>query len=109
MRETAVLEAIDRAIGREAHNLSRWPDLVWQQLSNRLQWEDAVSAFLASEQERLNTPRTSPWLKTRTPYRESRELLRDLVGHTGEVRACAVAPDGSFVLSGSADKTLKLW
>lgn len=33
-----VLEAFGGAIGREAHNLARWPDLTWQQLSNRLRW-----------------------------------------------------------------------
>jgi hypothetical protein len=35
-----VLDAIGETIGSEAHNLSRWPDLLWLQLYNRLQWED---------------------------------------------------------------------
>jgi hypothetical protein len=35
-----VLEAFGKALGREAHNLTRWPDLLWQQLYNRLQWAD---------------------------------------------------------------------
>ena len=32
-----------------------------------------------------------------------------LSGHSGYVRACAFSPDGSTVLSGSNDTTLKLW
>jgi hypothetical protein len=36
----ATLEAFARAIDHEAHVLSVRPDLVWQQLYNRLQWEE---------------------------------------------------------------------
>jgi hypothetical protein len=35
----ATLEAFERAIDREPHNLQQRPDLLWQQLYNRLQWE----------------------------------------------------------------------
>ena len=31
------------------------------------------------------------------------------MGHTGEVRSVAFRPDGKYALSGSDDKTLKLW
>jgi WD40 repeat protein len=41
--------------------------------------------------------------------RESPALVRDLVGHTNRVRACAVTPDGRRVVSASADETLKVW
>jgi len=36
----AVLDAFNTAIGREAHNLQPRPDLLCQQLYNRLQWAD---------------------------------------------------------------------
>jgi hypothetical protein len=36
----ATLEAFARAIDHEAHVLSERPDLLWQQLYNRLQWEE---------------------------------------------------------------------
>lgn len=35
------LEAFAKACGREAHILARRPDLLGQQLANRLQWDDA--------------------------------------------------------------------
>jgi len=32
-----------------------------------------------------------------------------LAGHTNDVNACAVTPDGRHVVSASWDKTLKVW
>lgn len=34
---------------------------------------------------------------------------RNLVGHTGDILAVAVSPDGRRLVSGSADQTLRLW
>ena len=34
---------------------------------------------------------------------------RTLDGHTGAVVGCAVAPDGTWIVSASADKTLRIW
>jgi WD40 repeat protein len=39
----------------------------------------------------------------------SGRLLRSLEGHTDWVRAVAVSPDGRFIVSGSDDKTVKVW
>jgi WD40 repeat protein len=38
-------------------------------------------------------------------------VLRPMVlaGHTGSVNDCAVAPDGSFIVSASSDRTLRVW
>ena len=38
-----------------------------------------------------------------------RLLLRALAGHSGWVEATAVTTDGRWALTGSADKTAKLW
>jgi WD40 repeat protein len=103
------LEAFRRAIGREGHVLLERPGLVWQQLHNRLQWDETVPGLLASERGRRSMPGRSPWLQTRTPFHESTALIRFLVGHRGDVTACAVAPDGSFVLSASTDGTIRKW
>src|SRR5262249_47670318 len=37
------------------------------------------------------------------------DLIRTFQGHTGAVYSVAIAPDGRTALSGSEDKTLKLW
>ena len=41
--------------------------------------------------------------------RDSPALLRDLVGHTSWVRACAVTPEGRHVVSAPYDHMLKVW
>ena len=35
--------------------------------------------------------------------------IHRLLGHTHDIRALAFVPGGEFILSGSRDKTLKLW
>jgi len=35
--------------------------------------------------------------------------LATLTGHKGKVNACAISPDGDFIISASEDKTLKVW
>jgi WD40 repeat protein len=36
-------------------------------------------------------------------------LIRTLAGHAAPVNGCAISPDGSFIVSASLDKTLKVW
>jgi hypothetical protein len=104
------LEAFARALRREAHNLRQRPDLLWQQMYNRLQWEDEpLPGVLAPELDRRTAPGAAPWLRTRARFRESEALIRTLTGHTGTVRACAISPDSSFIVSASNDDTLKIW
>ena len=37
------------------------------------------------------------------------ETLMDLEGHTGGVKSIDLSPDGRYALSGSDDRTLRLW
>lgn len=46
------------------------------------------------------------WL---TAYDTKGRRLGDFVGHTGDIWAVAVSPDGRLLLSGSDDQTVKLW
>jgi len=104
-----VLKAFSRALSREAHVLTQHPDLLWQQLYNRLQWEEEeVNQSLALELEKHCTKGARPWARTRTPYMESQSLIRTLVGHTDRVYGCAVSPGGSWIVSASLDNALKI-
>jgi WD40 repeat protein len=105
-----VLQAFSRTLDREAHTLIKRPDLLWQQLYNRLQWaREPVTRTLEPELRRRNTLGAVPWLRTRTRLRESEALIRTLAGHDNSVLACAISPNGAFIVSASRDSTLKIW
>jgi len=55
-----------------------------------------ISSFLPS-----TTTTSNPWAKAR--------LRRTLTGHSDVVEAIAISPDGRTLVSGSHDKTIKLW
>jgi WD40 repeat protein len=96
-----------RALGRESHWLRAAPAeataLAWNRL-RRFGWS-------AEELDReLQTSAETTFLLVRhVATRESPALVRDLVGHSGPVNACAVTPDGRRVVSASFDGTLKVW
>jgi len=104
------LKAFSRTLQREAHVLTKEPDLLWQQLYNRLQWEgEDVIGALSPELVDRSRPGARPWLRITTPYRDSEALIRTLEGQTQGVNACAYSPDGVFIVSTSLDDTLRVW
>jgi WD40 repeat protein/nucleoside phosphorylase len=68
--------------------------------------EELTEACQALQQE-IPRPFLMPWY----PFPEASKtaLIRTLRGHTAAVTACAISPDGNWIVSASADKTLKLW
>src|SRR5450759_1553998 len=81
-----ILTGYARALAREAHVLARSPELTWQQLYNRLQWEGKeVEVRLAPERARRSRPQAALWMRLATRSRESEALVRTLTGHTGAV------------------------
>ena len=109
-KQSSVLKVFSRTLLREVHVLTLDPNLLWQQLHNRLQWEeDEVKQTLALELAHRTAPESKPWARLRTPYRESQKLIRTLNSHTNVVNECAVSPDGTWIVSASGDKTLKIW
>lgn len=104
-----ILEAFDRALDREVHNLSRRPDLVWQQLANRLAWEEDPIPRVLNALARRSSITAGPWFRMRTAPPESGALIRTLVGHIDAVRSCAISPKDGTIVSASDDGTLKLW
>ena len=95
-----VLQAFSNGLGRESHVLTKHPDLLWQQLYNRLQWEgDEISHILEPEFKARCSLGSNPWLKLRNAPSESGALVRTLEGPYGEVMGCAISPDGSWAAS----------
>jgi len=109
--QRTILDAFAQTLLHEAHVLKDRPDLLWQQLYNRLQWEDeVVRQFLAPELEQRRIPGSAPWILKKNRYYESEALIRTLSDYTvTAVTAVAVTPDGKKVISGSVDGPLKVW
>lgn len=106
-----VVGAFADALQREAHVLVTEPDLLWQQLHNRLQWAGgAVEVRLAPERDRRSRAGSRPWMRTRTRAAERGDLVRVLEARAGEkLENCAIAPDGAFVVSAGSNGALQVW
>ena len=56
------LEAFSRAIQRESHVLTKNPGMLWQQLYNRLQWEEEhITQYLAPQITLRSITGCKPW------------------------------------------------
>ena len=98
------------ALRLSAHVLARDPGCVLSQLFGRI--GQGTDTELASALTRASNRRPRPpWLRPRTASltRPGGPLIQTLAGHTGWVSAVAVTPDGTRVVSGSMDTTLKVW
>ncbi len=51
----------------------------------------------------------TPQLNPISSQQPSISLVQTLTGHTDLVKSVAISPDGSTIVSGSADKTVKIW
>ena len=97
-----MLERFERAVAREAHNLARWPELTWQQLHNRLQWEDEPVRSRLGVQRRGGRDTVRLW--------DAESKLPLHVIHTaGPLDACACSPDGLRIVSGGWKGALQVW
>ncbi len=54
-------------------------------------------------------PSTAAEVGLWSSYHQTASPLLSFTGHSGRVRSVAIAPDGQTALSGSEDRTLKLW
>jgi WD40 repeat protein len=69
---------------------------------------------LENKQLRTALPASSPFLSQIKPQLSSRvslspRLFNTLVGHDGTVLSVCVSPDGKYIISGSADFTVRIW
>jgi len=103
------LSPIQGAIRLSAHVLSRNPEQLPGQLTGRL-----VGVQISSVESlimQIPTRITYPWLRPLAGSLASPggPLIRTLQGHTGGVGTVAISQDGRRAISGSEDRTLKLW
>lgn len=68
---------------------------------------EELSDLCQACQQEISRPFLMPWHPL--PDTRGTASIRTLHGHTGPVHGCTVSPDGTWVVSASADKTLRLW
>ena len=97
------------ALRLSAHVLSHQPRQLAGQLLGRLSSADgpAIGALLGAARAGADRPSLAPLRRSLTP--PGGPLLATLEGHGDGVRAVAVTPDGRRAVSGSDDRTLKVW
>ncbi len=101
---------LGRALRLSAHVLARDPGALASQLLGRIDTaaEPELGAAITAHAERAGS---SAWLRPRVASLRppGGALLQTLVGHTDRVTSVAVTPAGTRLVSGSDDRTLRLW
>lgn len=109
-QQKAILKAIKNTLEKETHNLVNAPEILWQQLSSRLQWDTGpIQPFLHTEKQKRIEEGRLIWGQSFSRIRESAALLRTLSSHKQAIRTCAISPDGKWIASGSSDGEIKIW
>ncbi|MFC8615538.1 NB-ARC domain-containing protein, partial [Micromonospora purpureochromogenes] len=101
--------SLARAIRQNAHLLTpiEPPHALGAVLANRLDGIPALESLLNRYLPALPLPRlANRWRRSDQPHPA---LLRTLTGHPDAIGALAVAPDGTWLASASADGTIRIW
>jgi WD40 repeat protein len=105
-----VLQTYSKALKREFHVLKKQPDILWQQMYNRLQWEKGPMADIVSAERGVRSQLgNKTWLRLITHLQESSSLQRVITDHTHPVNACTYSSDGIMLASGSNLGIIRLW
>ena len=103
---------IMRALRLSATSLAARPALIRSHLASHLlsHPDPGIAAWAAGLTDRTDIP-PSYWLTpvTRAVTAPVNPLKQILTGHTGQVRSVAVSRDGTRVVSGSDDNTVRVW
>ena len=103
------LRTVQSVLRQSAHILTGNPRELPGQLLGRL--SGGLSQDIDALRSQASEHKGFPWLRPLGPSLTAlaASLVRTLQGHTDNVWAVAVTPDGHHVVSGSADNMLRVW
>ncbi|MFN6275711.1 MAG: WD40 repeat domain-containing protein [Microcystis sp.] len=109
---TEALKLIQETFRLSAHILREHPEQLISQLLGRLFYPSLlensyIQSFLEQAKAKITPPALIPYLGSLQP--PGTGLIRTLVGHLGFISSLAITPDGTKVVSGSNDRTIKIW
>lgn len=125
-----MLRLLMRSLDFDFHFLTRHPQCLFQTLWNRGYWHDSPRAAphypehsqtpwqlpgpklsTLVEWWRAQLPPTQPWLQTLRPLpdRLDTSMRRIFRGHQDLVTSICMNREGSFLVSGSWDRTIRIW
>jgi WD40 repeat protein/nucleoside-triphosphatase THEP1 len=100
------LDDFARFVHAQSYVLARNAALTFQQAANE---PDSTAPARTAHARMEAGLEARPWFQHVNKPQSRSACLMTLAGHTSAVEACAFAPDGSRIVSGSGDHTLKLW
>jgi WD40 repeat protein len=109
---TEALKLIQETFRLSAHILREHPDQLISQLLGRLSYPSLlenshIQSFLEQAKAKIVPPALIPYLGSLQPPGSG--LIRTLVGHESSVVSVAITPDGTKIVSGCHDLTIKIW
>jgi len=90
----------------ENYLLKDYPNLLFQQAANQ---PDNTPPAIKARSRIQNEIHVTPWVRWINKPQMSKPCVMVLTGHSHDITACRFTPDGSRIISGSLDRTLRVW
>ncbi|CCI39087.1 WD40 repeat domain-containing protein [Microcystis aeruginosa] len=109
---TEALKLIQETFRLSAHILREHPDQLISQLLGRLSYPSLlensyIQSFLEQAKAKIVPPALIPYLGSLQP--PGTGLIRTFAGHSSGVVSVEITPDGTKIVSGCHDLTVKIW